>query len=183
LFAFVTICLAGCAVSPIVDGDLSAESEVDSGFESIQSSAPEPSDDEPGVDPNATSSDAPSLGSSADAPRPSPGASPATDAGGSPRDAGVHSADVKKDAGVTDAGVTDAGVKDAGVKDAGRPDSGSSTTPTAARDAGQTTAKPASGTCRAASDCTESCVPIGIINCCRANGTCGCTWVPGTYCQ
>jgi hypothetical protein len=30
--------------------------------------------------------------------------------------------------------------------------------------------------------CTNSCVPIGIAACCRADGSCGCTWAPGAYC-
>jgi len=168
LLAFLTICLAGCAVSPIVDGDWSEESEVDSGFESSEGPATDPAGDEPGVDPNAASGDPPSEGPSA----PSPGgaqkvdASASADAGGTPRDASV---------------------KDAGAKDAGRTGTGTGTstptpTPAPARDAGQSTTKPAAGMCRSATDCTESCVPIGILNCCRANGTCGCTWAPGAYC-
>jgi len=32
------------------------------------------------------------------------------------------------------------------------------------------------------SPCNQPCVPFGILACCRANGTCGCTWAPGAYC-
>ncbi|MDB4985147.1 MAG: hypothetical protein JWN04_325 [Myxococcaceae bacterium] len=38
------------------------------------------------------------------------------------------------------------------------------------------------GTCHTASDCKVSCIPIGILNCCRADNICGCTWAPGAYC-
>jgi hypothetical protein len=187
LLAFLAICLAGCAASPIVDGDVSDESEVDSGFAPIQNTASEPSDDEPGVDSNADLNDPPSLGTTSAALKPDAGPGPAPDAGGPPRDAGVKGTDAKdagaSDPGTRDPGVKDAGVKDAGAKDAGPPDAGTTTTPTPARDAGQSTTKPAAGKCRAASDCTESCVPVGIFNCCRANGTCGCTWALGAYCQ
>jgi hypothetical protein len=187
LLAFLAICLAGCAASPIVDGDGSDESEAHSGFESTPNTAPEPSDDEPGVDSNADLSDRPSLGTTSAALKPDAGAGSAPDAGGAPRDAGVKGSDVKdagaSDPGSEDAGVKDAGVKDAGARDAGPPDAGTTTEPTPARDAGLSTTKPAAGMCRAASDCPESCVPIGIFPCCRANGTCGCTWALGAYCR
>ena len=179
LLAFLTLCLAGCAASPIVEGDGSDQSEVDSGFASIQDTTPEPSDDEPGVDSNADQNDQPSLGVTSGALKPDAGAGSAsdTDTAGPPRDAGVKSSDGN------DAGANDAGVKDAGVKDAGPPEGGTTTAPAPARDAGQSTTKPAAGKCRTASDCTESCVPLGIFNCCRGNGTCGCTWALGAYCQ
>ena len=171
--AFLTICLAGCALSPIVDGDFHDESEADSGFETSQGMASEPDEEEPGVDPNAAPSDDPpppptSTGSAA---RADASARPSSPAEGALRDAGVMGADLHQDAGI----------KDAGVKDAGRP-STSTPTPTPARDAGQSTTKPAAGMCRSASDCRESCAPVGIFNCCRANGTCGCTWALGAYC-
>lgn len=32
-------------------------------------------------------------------------------------------------------------------------------------------------------DCSdEPCFPVGVIGCCRDDGTCGCTWAPGAYC-
>jgi hypothetical protein len=31
--------------------------------------------------------------------------------------------------------------------------------------------------------CTNTCLLIGIAPCCRANGSCGCTWAPGAYCM
>jgi hypothetical protein len=30
--------------------------------------------------------------------------------------------------------------------------------------------------------CSQSCFPVGVLACCRSNGTCGCTWAPGAYC-
>lgn len=30
--------------------------------------------------------------------------------------------------------------------------------------------------------CNQPCYPIGILPCCTALGTCGCTWAPGAYC-
>jgi hypothetical protein len=35
-----------------------------------------------------------------------------------------------------------------------------------------------SGACK----CDQLCVPIGILACCRSDGSCGCTWAPGSYC-
>ncbi|HET6338686.1 MAG TPA: hypothetical protein VFG30_35950 [Polyangiales bacterium] len=31
-------------------------------------------------------------------------------------------------------------------------------------------------------NCTNVCIPVGIAACCRADGSCGCTWAPGAYC-
>jgi hypothetical protein len=31
-------------------------------------------------------------------------------------------------------------------------------------------------------NCTESCFPVGVLACCRADNSCGCTWAPGAYC-
>src|SRR5262249_36186886 len=36
--------------------------------------------------------------------------------------------------------------------------------------------------CTDGSTCTNSCFPVGILSCCTALGTCGCTWAPGAYC-
>jgi len=157
----LAICLSGCAMSPIVDGDGAVDSEPDGSYESNQGAATDSdeqdedegegdnqSDDEPGSDV---------------APKPSQ----VLDAG-SVKDAAISARDAGQDA--------------ATVKDAGRPSSG---TTTPATDAGKpTTTKPSANApmCRAATDCKQSCVPIGIINCCRDNGTCGCTWAPGAYC-
>jgi hypothetical protein len=34
------------------------------------------------------------------------------------------------------------------------------------------------------SDCAaQLCFPLGVLGCCKSNGTCGCTWVPGAYCM
>lgn len=38
-----------------------------------------------------------------------------------------------------------------------------------------------SGSCSPGS-CSQPCFPIGVLACCRSNGTCGCTWAPGAYC-
>jgi hypothetical protein len=144
----------------------------------MASEAPATQDDdknEPGIDPNADLG-----GGSVFAPgavNAKPDAGP--DAGGARSDAGA------KDSGSKDAGAAiDAAIADAGHSTSAPVDSGTTTTtttPTPARDAGQAAPKP--GGCRSAADCTTSCVPIGILNCCRDNGTCGCTWAPGAYCQ
>jgi hypothetical protein len=31
-------------------------------------------------------------------------------------------------------------------------------------------------------NCSQICFPIGILPCCRIDGSCGCTWAPGAYC-
>jgi hypothetical protein len=31
--------------------------------------------------------------------------------------------------------------------------------------------------------CNQSCFPLGIVACCRPNGSCGCTWAAGAYCM
>jgi len=92
-----------------------------------------------------------------------------TDAG--PMDAGTDAGpmDAGADAGPKDAGV-DAGPKDAGV-DAGPKDAGVDAGP---KDAG-------SVQCQTADDCTNDCIPLGILRCCESN-RCGCTWAPGAYC-
>ncbi len=41
---------------------------------------------------------------------------------------------------------------------------------------------PPTQTSSCSSPCTQPCIPFGILACCRANGTCGCTWAPGAYC-
>ena len=28
----------------------------------------------------------------------------------------------------------------------------------------------------------QACFPVGVIGCCRLDGSCGCTWAPGAYC-
>jgi hypothetical protein len=30
--------------------------------------------------------------------------------------------------------------------------------------------------------CNQPCFPVGILPCCRIDGSCGCTWAPGAYC-
>ena len=30
--------------------------------------------------------------------------------------------------------------------------------------------------------CNQDCFPVGVLACCRPNGSCGCTWAPGAYC-
>lgn len=141
----------------------------------MASEAPATQDDDkdaPGVDPNAD------LG----------GGSPSAPGAVSPKaDAGADAGSALADAGAKDAGKATGAAIDAAIADAGRGtstpvDSGTTTpTPTPTRDAGPVTPKP--GGCKSAADCTSSCVPIGILNCCRDNGTCGCTWAPGAYCS
>jgi hypothetical protein len=42
--------------------------------------------------------------------------------------------------------------------------------------------KPAPAGC--SSDCAAKlCFPLGVLGCCKSNGTCGCTWAPGAYCM
>jgi hypothetical protein len=108
----------------------------------------------------------------------------------------------KKDASVKDAAAA-TGASDAGKSDAGKPDASSPVVDagalkdagaTSAKDAGTTSAKDAgrdagssatppepAGECSKDSDCTQSCVPLGLFQCC-SNHKCGCSWVPGTLC-
>jgi hypothetical protein len=47
---------------------------------------------------------------------------------------------------------------------------------------GRTSTTSSSKSC--SSDCAQQlCFPIGVLGCCRSNGTCGCTWAPGAYCM
>jgi hypothetical protein len=174
LFACLTLLLGGvvqgCASSAIGDlelddGQLASEqspSSSDAGSstseEDDDESAPVVTKKDASVKDAAAATGANDAGKS-DAGKPDAN-SPAVDAS-APKDAGAASA---KDAGTTtmkDAGATTA-------KDAGS-DAGSSTTP-----------EP-TGECSKDSDCTQSCVPLGLFQCC-SNHKCGCTWAPGTYC-
>lgn len=109
--------------------------------------------------------------------------SPAKDAGSlsdasSVRDAGAM--DAASDAATSgpDAALVEAGV-DAGSS-AGAKDAGSD----AGRDSGVATADSGTpgGSCRA-SACTNDCSLAGPLQCCKDNGSCGCTWAPGAYCN
>ncbi|HKP56599.1 MAG TPA: hypothetical protein VJV78_07765 [Polyangiales bacterium] len=31
-------------------------------------------------------------------------------------------------------------------------------------------------------NCNQDCFPVGVLACCRPDGSCGCTWAPGAYC-
>jgi hypothetical protein len=172
----LTVGLAGCAASPIAETDGGDPLEVDSGLMATEEPASQDDDkDEPGVDPNAdlnSGSTPPAVVS----PRPDAG----SDAGSATLDAGAKDAGSKTTPAVP--AVPDAAIVDAGRGASTPVDSGATVpVPTPAKDAGASTPKP--GSCRSASDCKESCVPIGILNCCRDNGTCGCTWAPGAYCS
>lgn len=171
----LTIAVVGCAASPIVESDGGERVEADGGLMATEAPASQDDKNEPGVDPNAD------LGS---------GSPSAPGAVNTKPDAGADAGSARPDSGAQDAGskAPDTAV-DAAIADAGRGtsvpvDSGTTTptpTPTPTRDAGVAPPKP--GSCRSAADCTTSCVPIGILNCCRDNGTCGCTWAPGAYCS
>jgi hypothetical protein len=147
--------LPGCAMSAIVDTDGAVALE-DGGFEESQGSASDPDDEDPPRSNDRDDEDEPP-----------------------PRETGDTKADASKPTMSADAGLArDAGAsKDAGARaDAGptKTDAARPSTPRAPVINGKM--------CRAATDCTESCVPIGILSCCRDNGTCGCTWAPGAYC-
>lgn len=101
-------------------------------------------------------------------------------------DEGDEKPPARRDSGARDAGAPSVSARDSGAaqaKDAGgaAKDSGAHKPTT---DAGSTkpSSPPASGTCRQDADCTQSCVPIGILSCCKADRSCGCTWAPGAYC-
>lgn len=54
------------------------------------------------------------------------------------------------------------------------------------RSSGGTTSSGAtsSGSKACSSDCAaQLCFPLGVLGCCKSNGTCGCTWAPGAYCM
>ncbi|MDB4975800.1 MAG: hypothetical protein JWN48_4141 [Myxococcaceae bacterium] len=90
-------------------------------------------------------------------------------------DAGAGGAASSRDASVK----LDAG-RDAAVRTASAGDGGAHATSSQ-----PTSTKPASAstnTCRAATDCTTPCIPVGLFSCCRLDQVCGCTWAPGAYC-
>lgn len=97
----------------------------------------------------------------------------------------------RQDAGLRDAASMrdGAALPGSGESAVVRRDASTSTAPPA-RDAGSGTARdagmtsPASGGegCRSSAECRNSCFPVGIAPCCRANRTCGCSWAPGAYC-
>jgi hypothetical protein len=58
--------------------------------------------------------------------------------------------------------------------------SGSTST---AAGSGSSTAGSSGGNTPGKCNCKQSCFPLGVLACCRANGTCGCTWAPGAYCM
>jgi hypothetical protein len=163
--------LVGCAASPVVDSVGGDRVDEDGGLVASEEPAtPEDDDDEPGIDSNADPSAGETSAPGTVSPR-LPDAGRANDAGSAPADAGPR-----------DAGVKDAAIADAGRSSTGAADSGPAVPTTPPRDAGQSTSQPAAGKCRTDADCTEPCVPIGILNCCGSDGTCGCTWAPGAYC-
>jgi hypothetical protein len=48
--------------------------------------------------------------------------------------------------------------------------------------AGSGSDRPGGGTRGCMPACNNTCFPVGILPCCTALGTCGCTWAPGAYC-
>jgi hypothetical protein len=97
--------------------------------------------------------------------------------------AGTNQGDAPMASGMGGRGA--AGGRASGRGDAAAGGTGSSTTGggragSAARSGGSsgTGGRGSSGAC----NCTNDCFPIGILACCRLDGSCGCTWAPGAYC-
>jgi hypothetical protein len=159
--------LSGCAASAIDDPNVGADDD------GALANEDNPSTADGGSDDDDTTPAARKDASVAPKDASSPVGSGARDAGVTPKDSGTG--------GTTDAGGS--APKDAGTtpKDAGTGSPADSGTATPPKDAGTTPTDPGVE-CNRDSDCTQTCVPIGILSCCTIAHTCGCTWAPGAYC-
>ncbi len=147
--------LAGCAASSIgdlTDDALASEEPPDDAGE-------EPTDDdEPATRDASTAKDA-SAAKDASVAKDASSADAA-----SPKDAGTADAGTAKDASAP---------KDASLADASAPKDGGP------RDAGT---NPDPGQCTMDGQCSQVCVLTGVFPCCKADHSCGCTYLPGVFC-
>jgi hypothetical protein len=161
LLACLAIALLGCASSPIVDLEPAEFDDEDLASEDESAATAEDQDEaesENGEDLDQAEPEPPPEDGDQTVRAPAQGPQSGLDAG--PR------------TGRAPLGSVDAG---------DRIDSGRTRTPSSTGDSGGGTTL-AAGRCEKDSQCTNSCVPVGILPCCTLLKTCGCTWAPGAYC-